>query len=168
MHSLVSASAVPSFHKDVVVGSLLTAMHKYGPDVKCHQLENAEQIKHVLRQVAWIPQASSSGSGTLSQSQAMAVSSNNTHKLDTKRLESTMQNLSKQMKALSTSIETKIQPVKSSAAKIPDNHIVIPAKEMQELLTHLEEIRTAPIELDNKESDFVKRAKALQTSALEH
>lgn len=164
MHALVSAAAVPSFHKDVAVGSLLTAMHKYGPDLKCHELDNAAQLKDVLRRVTWTPQPSAISGAICTTDPPQKPTA---QKLNTRKLEDSMHSLSKQMEALTTSIENKLQPVNSSGSAIPENHIVIPAQEMHELLAHLEEIKTAPIitEEITKEHDFLQRAKALQSPA---
>ena len=152
MHSIVSSSALPSFHKDVAVGSLLTAMHKYGPSTQCHQLENADQIKDVLRKVKWASVAPAEYSGSTANAVTRDEPSN--------QLESSINALSEQMEALTASIDNKLRAVDSSSS-IPADHIVIPKDEMHELLNHLEQIKTAPISYEDTDSVFLSRAKAL-------
>merc|ERR1712070_892163 len=165
-------------------------MHKYGPDAKCHELHNASQLKNILRQVKWVPQPSTASAATNSAAQmsveptvdklskqiaALDTSISRGQKNALKQMHSALSTqLHRQMQALATSvnnkIEDKLKAAHSSRSSIPADHVVIPVKEMHQLLDHLEDIKAAPIPLEGTQDsasvkktskpDFLSRAKA--------
>lgn len=131
IHALVSASAVASLSKDAAMGALRTAMHKYGPDHPCHEVDNASMLQGLMKQLHWHDPPQLPG-----QVPAQAPDHS---KGELRKVHSSIRSLEKQLANLSTQVS------QASPVHNPD-HVVLSKQSIHELNDQLNAIQTQSLE----------------------
>ena len=129
IHALVSASAVASLSKDAAMGALRTAMHKYGPDHPCHEVDNAPMLQSLMKQLHWHEPPQLPG---------QAAQAADHSKGELRKVHSSIRSLEKQLANLSTQV--------SHASSHGPDHVVLSKQSIHELNDQLNAIQTQSLE----------------------
>lgn len=173
LHDNVKTDAIDSFHKDVMMGTLVTAMHKHGPDKLCTELPNAHQLNGVYQKVRW--KSAPSFAAPPQPSQAPMQSDMSEVLQGYRQVQGAIDALSHRMDQLSVNVVNKYSPkasapvtealpktpskpqasavpaltasssFESRAATTSAAHVTISKASIENLLQHLEGIRAEPL-----------------------
>ena len=144
LHDAVKQEADESFHKDVLIGGLTTAMHMHGPGEPCTSLPSRASLHSMLSKLSWKngnPPVIKKTSSVSPQFDPSSVVKQN------KAIQKAIDSLSRQMDDLSTHVSnSKAMTLANQSAHIPQNSLVVSPNDIQALVQHIQDIKEEPFD----------------------